>query len=178
MAGKRAAINNGAFDATLGLGSNIGDKVGNIARAIALLTADGAIKLVRKSRDYNSPPWGILEQESFVNACIAVATKLSPHDVLKRCQKVETEMGRVRHQKWGPRIIDVDILTYRAEELNDPDLVIPHPFIASRAFVLLPLLEIAPDLTIEGVRLTNLIASADINGVTPLPGAQQKHRDP
>ena len=117
---------NAAFDAAIGLGSNIGDKAGNIARAIALLTANSDIRLVQQSRLYSSPPWGVIEQDAFANACITIATKLSAHDLLRRCQAVENDMGRVRHQKWGPRIIDADILTYRGETIQTPDLVVPH----------------------------------------------------
>lgn len=167
MLGKKPAYHM-TFDATLGLGSNIGDKAANIARAIQLLTKDGAIKLVKRSRDYRSPPWGIVEQEPFVNACISVATKLTPHNLLARCQHVENDMGRVRHQKWGPRIIDVDVLTYRDQQLHEPDLIVPHPYIAERAFVLLPLREIAPDLVIAGAPLDELIAKIDSTGVAPL----------
>ena len=167
MARGKAAVQ-AAFDATLGLGSNMGDKAGNIAHAITLLTADGTIKLVKRSRDYASPPWGIVEQEPFVNACISVTTKLTPHELLGRCQKVENDMGRVRHQKWGPRVIDVDVLTYQDAQLSGPDLIIPHAYIAERAFVLLPLRELAPDLKINGATLDDLIAKIDTTGVSPL----------
>lgn len=156
------------FDAAIGLGSNLGSKDGNIARAIALLTAGGDIRLVRRSRDYASPPWGVVEQDAFVNACITVATQLLPHELLARCQKVESDMGRVRHKKWGPRVIDVDILTYRNETIETADLTVPHPFIAQRAFVLLPLAEVAPDLLIGGATLGQLIGNADVSGVHPL----------
>ena len=157
------------FDATIGLGSNLGDKAGNIARAIALLTAGGDVRLVKRSRDYASPPWGVVEQDAFVNACITVATSLSAHDLLLRCQKVEIEMGRVRHKKWGPRVIDADILTYRNETIQTADLTVPHPFIGQRAFVLLPLAEVAPGLLIGGVDLQMLIGKVDLSGVHPLP---------
>lgn len=157
------------FDAAIGLGSNLGDKAGNIARAIALLTADGDVRLVKRSRDYASPPWGVVEQDAFVNACITVATSLTADDLLARCQKVEIEMGRVRHKKWGPRVIDADILTYRNETIHTADLTVPHPYIAERAFVLLPLAEIAPDLIIGGVTLKELIGKVDASGVHPLP---------
>ena len=156
------------FDAAIGLGSNLGSKDGNIARAIALLTAGGDIRLVKRSRDYASPPWGVVEQDAFVNACITVATQLLPHELLARCQKVESDMGRVRHKKWGPRVIDVDILTYRNETIETADLTVPHPFIAQRAFVLLPLAEVAPDLLIGGATLGQLIGNADVSGVHPL----------
>ena len=157
-----------AFDAAIGLGSNLGGKDGNISRAIALLTAGGDIRLVKRSRDYASPPWGVVEQDAFVNACITVATQLLPHELLARCQKVESDMGRVRHKKWGPRVIDVDILTYRNETIETADLTVPHPFIAQRAFVLLPLAEVAPDLLIGGATLGQLIGNADVSGVHPL----------
>jgi 2-amino-4-hydroxy-6-hydroxymethyldihydropteridine diphosphokinase len=162
------------FDAAIGLGSNIGDKAGNISRAIELLTANGDVRLVAKSRIYRSPPWGVVEQDAFANACITVRTKLLPHDLLRRCQAVEAEMGRVRHQKWGPRVIDVDILTYRNETIETPDLTVPHPFIAERAFVLLPLAEVAPDLVIDGRPVSGLINRVDISGVVPLASSPRK----
>lgn len=156
------------FDAAIGLGSNVGDKAGNIARAIALLTATGDVRLVRRSRDYRSPPWGVLEQDTFVNACITIATRLSARDLLARCQKVEEDMGRRREKKWGPRIIDVDILTFRDQAIREADLVVPHPYIGMRAFVLLPLQDIAPDLKIDGTPLAVLIKAVDVRGVAPL----------
>ncbi|MEQ1653185.1 MAG: 2-amino-4-hydroxy-6-hydroxymethyldihydropteridine diphosphokinase [Hyphomicrobium sp.] len=156
------------FDATIGLGSNIGDKVANIDRAIALLTADRAVRLVEASRHYRSAPWGVLDQDWFVNAAISVATTLSAHDLLLHCQRVENEMGRVRQQKWGPRLIDVDVLTYRDEKISLPDLTVPHPLIAERSFVLLPLREIAPDTRIGGKTLDTLIAAIDATDTVPL----------
>jgi len=141
------------FDASIGLGSNVGDKRSNIARAIELLTADAAVQLVARSRDYRSAPWGVLEQDWFVNAVITVATALPARQLLERCQRVENEMGRVRKQKWGPRLIDVDVLTYRDQIIDEPDLKVPHPLIAERGFVVVPLKEVAPDLTIRGQSL-------------------------
>jgi 2-amino-4-hydroxy-6-hydroxymethyldihydropteridine diphosphokinase len=156
------------FDATIGLGSNIGDKIANIDEAIGLLTQDGAIRLVGKSKLYRSAPWGVLDQDWFVNACISVRTDLAPHELLRRCQNVEQAMGRVRLVKWGARIIDVDILTYRDMTLRAPDLVIPHPFISQRTFVLVPLRDIAPDLTIDGRTLTEMIAALGGDDVVPV----------
>jgi 2-amino-4-hydroxy-6-hydroxymethyldihydropteridine diphosphokinase len=160
-----------SFDATLGLGTNMGDRAGNIAQAISLLTRSGKVRLAAVSRLYKSPPWGVIEQEPFLNACIAVKTDLTPHQLLSACQSVENEMGRVRKQKWGPRLIDVDILTYRDCHVNEPDLIIPHPYIAQRAFVLLPLRDIAPDMQIGGQSLLSLIAHADTTGVVAADGA-------
>lgn len=156
------------FDATIGIGSNIGDKAGNIDRAIALLTGDGGVRLVSTSRKYRSAPWGVTDQDWFVNACISVATDLSAHELLKRCQSVENEMGRVRQLKWGPRVIDVDVLTYRDEEIRDPDLIVPHPLIGQRSFVLLPLQDVAPDTRIGGQGLDALIAALGDDGTVPL----------
>lgn len=156
------------FDALIGLGSNIGDKADNIRRAIGLLTDAGDIRLVRESRLYRSPPWGVLDQDWFVNACIAVSTALAPHELLARCLAVENEMKRVREQRWGPRIIDVDVLTYNNETVDDPELTLPHPRITERAFVLLPLRDIAPDLVIGDRSLAHWLAETDTAGVTPV----------
>jgi len=153
------------FDATIGLGSNLGDRVANIEEAIRRLTEDGAVRLVARSRLYRTAPWGVTDQEWFVNACIAVATALSPHALLARCQAVENGMGRVRTKRWGPRNIDVDILTFRDRATNDPDLVIPHPLIAERAFVLMPLKDIAPDLRIADQSLDALLSKLDTRDV-------------
>ena len=145
------------YDATIGLGSNIGDKADNIDLAIQLLTGDGAIRLVARSHKYRSAPWGVTDQDWFVNAAIAVATGLSARDLLHRCQRVENDMGRVRQMKWGPRLIDVDVLTFRNQIIREADLVVPHPLIAQRSFVLLPLRDVAPDTRIGGQSLDTMI---------------------
>lgn len=157
-----------AVTATIGLGTNLGDKVANIAQAEKLLVADGAVRVVARSRLYRSEPWGGVDQDWFVNAALRVETALSPHDLLARCQAVEAAMGRIREVRWGPRIIDVDILTYDAQTVRAPDLSIPHPLIASRAFVLLPLRDVAPDVRIAGHKLDALIAKLGDAGTTLL----------
>lgn len=156
------------FDAAIGLGSNVGEKGANIARAIALLTEGGSIRLVARSRDYRSAPWGITDQDWFINAVITVATHLSAHDLLRRCQAVENEMGRVRKLKWGPRLIDADVLTYKDETIDTPDLKVPHPYIAQRSFVIVPLAEVAPGLLLNGVPAAVLAARIDARDLTPL----------
>lgn len=156
------------FDATIGLGSNIGDKAANIDRAIALLTRDGAVRVVSESPKYRSAPWGVTNQDWFVNAAISVATELSPHALLRRCQDVENELGRVRDKRWGPRIIDVDVLTYRDETIDLPDLRVPHPLIAERSFVLLPLRDVAPNVRIKNRSLDDLIAVLGTDDTIPL----------
>lgn len=157
-----------AFDALIGIGSNVGDKAENIGRALELLTADDSVRIVKVSGLYRSPPWGILEQDWFVNAAAAVATDLSAHDLLRRCLAVEDEMGRVRRQKWGPRLVDVDVLTYRRQTIDTPDLKVPHPFIEQRPFVLVPLLEIAPDEPIRGRPVRGLVRAIDVSDCVAL----------
>lgn len=158
-----------AFDATIGLGSNIGDKTANIYEAIRRLSAKGDIRVVARSSVYRSAPWGVADQDWFANACISIATELSPRALLKRCQAIENDMGRVRLQKWGPRVIDVDILTYREDTIREPDLVVPHPLIAERGFVLVPLNEIAPHVKISGCTLDEHIARLDTSDLAILP---------
>lgn len=168
-AGRRAA--GGAaetVEAILGLGSNMGDKAVNIGQAIALLTAPGDVVVAARSRNWRTPPWGVTDQDWFLNACVRVLTTLPPRALLGRCQEVETAMGRVRTLRWGPRIIDVDILTFGRLRLAEPDLVVPHPRIAERAFVLGPLAEIAPDLDIDGRTAAERWAAIDRQGVYPL----------
>lgn len=156
------------FDAVLGLGSNIGDKVQNIRQAIELLTSEDDIRLVRASKIYRTEPWGDVEQDWFANACIAVATELPAEALLERCLGVENAMKRVRKERWGPRIIDVDVLIYRNEASMDPHLMLPHPRIMQRAFVLVPLADIAPGLVIGGKTVAEGLAHVDRAGVAPL----------
>lgn len=156
-------------DALLALGSNIGDKAGNIQRALDLI-ADQSVRVVRRSRNYRTPPWGKLDQDWFVNACVAVATDLSPEGLLAVCQSVEKEMGRVRKEHWGPRLIDVDILAYRGAVRSTPELTLPHPRIAERAFVLVPLADIAPGLAVEGRTVREWKETIERSGVEPLAG--------
>jgi 2-amino-4-hydroxy-6-hydroxymethyldihydropteridine diphosphokinase len=156
------------FDATIGLGSNIGDKAANIAQAVALLTSEGDIRLVQSSRLYRTAPWGVVDQDWFINACISVATSLSPLELLRRCLGVEQEMKRVRDRRWGPRVIDVDVLTYSDLRLDGAELTLPHPRITERAFVLVPLAEIAPNLAIGGHTVTYWLDKIDASDVVPL----------
>ena len=168
--GARAQLSGegGAFDAILGLGTNLGDRAGNIEEAIRLLTADGSVRVVARSKLYRSAPWGVTDQDWFVNACVAVQTQLSPHALLAQCQAVENEMGRVRTLKWGPRIIDVDILTFGDLKIADPDLSVPHPLIAERAFVLVPLRDVAPELKLGGRTIDQMLEKLDSGDVQPL----------
>lgn len=157
-----------AFDCIIALGSNLGDKVGNIDIAIRLLGERGDVRIVRRSRNFATEPWGKIDQDTFVNACIAVATKLSPRALLERCQEIEQRMGRQQTEKWGPRLIDLDLLVFGDKFIHEPDFVLPHPHIAERAFVLAPLMDIAPDLVISGRSVRSLCGVIDLTGVQPL----------
>lgn len=153
------------FDAILALGTNLGNRIENIEEAIRRLTADGSIRLVSRSKLYRSAPWGVTDQDWFINACIAIQTTLSPHELLKHCQMVENDMGRVRTIRWGPRIIDVDILTFKDLAIADPDLTVPHPLIAERAFVLVPLKDVAPELRLNGRSIDAMLETLDAREV-------------
>ena len=149
----------------IALGSNIGDKAANIARAVALLKEGGTLTHVRMSSLYKTPPWGVTEQDWFVNACLTARTRLAPLDLLARLQAVETTMGRVRVQRWGPRLIDLDILYYGDVVLNTPELTLPHPEMHNRGFVMIPLAELRPGLLVGGVRAQDLAARFAGDGV-------------
>ena len=156
------------YDAIIALGSNIGDKAGHIQAAVKAFTADGLVRVVTRSADYRTAPWGVTGQDWFVNACMSVATHLPVHALLDRCQSVERQLGRERTIKWGPRVIDLDILTYRDTVINDPSLVLPHPHMTSRAFVLRPLLDVAPELMIKGESIGHWLSLIPHDDVVPL----------
>jgi 2-amino-4-hydroxy-6-hydroxymethyldihydropteridine diphosphokinase len=129
--------------AYIGIGSNVGDSVANCRKAIELLSEAG--KVVGVSSFYHTEPVGRHEQDDFINAVAAVATDLSPADLLKACHAIEDRLGRKRGLRWGPRTADLDILLYGDFVSGQPELTIPHPQMALRRFVLAPLAEIAPD---------------------------------
>lgn len=153
--------------ATLGLGSNIGDKRAALDAAIVRLAGGGAPAVARSSY-YRTEPWGFTEQDWFVNACIVVETALSPEALLSLCLEVERALGRTRGIRWGPRIIDIDLLTYDDLRLDSPNLRLPHPAILDRTFVLVPLAEIAPDLVIDGVSIADALARLGSSSITKL----------
>lgn len=156
--------------AFLGLGGNVGDSRATLDRAVALLN-DRDIRLLARSSDYRTPPWGVENQAPFVNLCLAVETTLTPRQLLERIHEVERKLGRNRatETRWGPRTCDIDILSYDDVALNDPDLTLPHPRMFDRGFVLLPLAEIAPDAVIGGQTVRNATKTADTSGIVRLP---------
>jgi 2-amino-4-hydroxy-6-hydroxymethyldihydropteridine diphosphokinase len=160
-----------AGEALLALGGNLGDVRGTFGRAIALLCTDDAVRLVARSSDYRTPPWGVTDQPAFINAAIVVATSLDPRALLARVQNVERELGRDRanEKRWGPRPIDIDILAYDDVVLRELDLTLPHPHLFERAFVLLPLAEIGADRIIAGRRVGEALAALDPSGIERLP---------
>jgi 2-amino-4-hydroxy-6-hydroxymethyldihydropteridine diphosphokinase len=140
-----------AVSAFLGLGSNLGDRLGTLQRAVELLQATDGVEVVRSSRVYETAPVGPSQPE-FLNAVVEVSSDLEPRDLLAACAAVERELGRVRAERWGPRTIDVDLLTYDEMTVDDPDLTIPHPRMHERGFVLVPLRELDADPMLPGGR--------------------------
>jgi 2-amino-4-hydroxy-6-hydroxymethyldihydropteridine diphosphokinase len=126
--------------AAIGLGSNLGDPPRNVRAALRALGRTG--KLVAQSRLYASKPWGKRDQPDFCNAVALVETELSPHELLNALKAIEHELGRRPGERWGPRVIDLDILTYGRERIDEPNLQIPHPRLFERAFALVPLAEV------------------------------------
>ncbi|GEP01491.1 2-amino-4-hydroxy-6-hydroxymethyldihydropteridine diphosphokinase [Methylobacterium haplocladii] len=154
--------------AYLGLGSNVGDKAAMLAEAVTRLGAVPEIRIAARSRDYRTPPWGDTDQDWFLNAAVAVDTDLTPHALLEAGLAIETALGRVRERRWGPRRIDIDVLSYEGAKISDERLILPHRFVRERAFVLVPLEEIAPDLVIGGETVSEALAKLDRTGIEPL----------
>lgn len=130
--------------AWLGIGANTGDPPAQLQAALDKLHADTDIKLIKSSSILVNPAWGVTAQPHFHNLVAEVETTLSPQDLLGQCLLIENAMGRIRMQKWGPRIIDIDIIAYDRVIVASDTLTIPHPFAAQRQFVMSPLTEIAP----------------------------------
>lgn len=138
--------------AFLGLGSNLGDRKSNIREALDRLSRNSDIRVKRVSSLYETAPVGVLDQPDFVNAVAAVETNLEPLELLRAVLDVEASMGRVRNSRWGPRVIDIDVLLYDNVRMCTSELTIPHPRMMERAFVIAPLAEIAPDLDLPDGR--------------------------
>jgi 2-amino-4-hydroxy-6-hydroxymethyldihydropteridine diphosphokinase len=157
-------------EALVALGGNLGDVRATLDRAIAMLCEGAEVRLTARSSDYATPPWGVEDQPRFVNLCIAVDTSLTPQALLARAQAVERALGRSREteRRWGPRTIDIDILAYDDLTLDKGDLTLPHPRMFERAFVLVPLAEIAPDRVIAGRQVKAALAALDTRGIERL----------
>jgi 2-amino-4-hydroxy-6-hydroxymethyldihydropteridine diphosphokinase len=157
-------------EALIALGGNVGDVRETLERAVAALCDGQTVRLLARSSDYRTPPWGVADQPPFVNLCISVETGLTPHALLARAQTVEHALGRERakERRWGPRPIDIDLIAYDDLTLDTPDLTLPHPLWRERAFVLVPLVEIAPDRRIAGVTVREALSRIDSTGVEQL----------
>lgn len=133
--------------AVIGVGSNLGDRLGTVRAAIEALGADPDLAVLRESARYESPPAGGPPQGDYVNAAVLVATSLSARQILERTLAVERLLGRIRPDavRWGPRTIDLDLLWIEGEAVTEPDIEVPHPRLHERAFALRPLLDVAPD---------------------------------
>jgi 2-amino-4-hydroxy-6-hydroxymethyldihydropteridine diphosphokinase len=152
--------------AFLGLGSNLGDRLTNLQGAVDLLQDEPGLHVTASSRVWETVPVGGPPQPDYLNAVIRVETDLSARDLLVVAHRVEARLGRVRKERWGARSIDVDLLLFDEETIDEADLVVPHPRLPQRAFVLLPLLELVADPVLpDGTRLKDVRVGTD--GVTP-----------
>jgi len=157
--------------AYIALGSNLGDARGQVLAAFDALDRLPHTRLTGRSPLYLTPPWGVLEQPSFINAVACLDTTLAPHALLDALLATERAAGRVRDgERWGPRTLDLDILHMDGTTVSDERLALPHPRIHERAFVLLPLNDLAPDLLLpDQGRVSDLLASLDVTGLERLP---------
>ena len=155
----------------LGFGTNLGDRKKNLDRAIISLDSRPDLAVLRTSRIYETEPWGMTDQPNFLNMVAEIATSISLGELLERVKKLEQDMGREDGPRFGPRLIDVDILLLEDQMVNQPDLQIPHASLHLRAFVLVPLAELAPDLVhpVLGETIAQLASRVDgLDGVKPL----------
>ena len=144
----------------LGFGGNLGDPIAAIETALQRLEA-GGVRITACSPFYRTPAWGKTDQPDFVNLCAAGDTALTPRALLEAIQRIEAELGRERRERWGPRVIDIDILAYDERVIDELGLTIPHPHLTERPFVLVPLLDIAPDRIIAGRSVREWAAGVD-----------------
>ena len=156
--------------AYVGIGSNLDDPERQVRRAIEALASMPETRLVRASRLFRTAPWGRTDQPGFVNAAAEIATTLAPRALLDALLAIERAQGRHRDgTRWGPRTLDLDVLLYGDRVIDEPGLAVPHPHLAERAFVLLPLADLDPALHVPGRgRISELLRNVDTNGVLPL----------
>lgn len=152
----------------IALGTNLGDRFKNLHQARYALAP--AVRILAASPIYQTPPWGYLDQPPFLNQVVRAETDLSPIDLLALLKRLERELGRLPGIPNGPRMIDLDLLFYDDLVLDAPGLVIPHPRIAGRGFVLVPLADLAPDLRhpLFGQTVSEMLAECDLSGIVPL----------
>jgi len=151
----------------LSLGTNLGNRAANLKQAVSLLPPQMTVKA--KSKIYETPPWGYTDQDDFLNQVVRVSTYLDPKPLLRHIKRLEVAMGRKATFHYGPRLIDIDILFYDDLVMETPPLVIPHPHLHERGFVLLPMMDIAPDLfhPVRKKSIREMIALCNTEGVVP-----------
>jgi 2-amino-4-hydroxy-6-hydroxymethyldihydropteridine diphosphokinase len=157
--------------ALIALGGNVGDVRATFKKAIAHICGMTQAALLARSSDYATPPWGDEQQAHFINACVEIETDLDPHALLFALQRIEQRFGRDRQKerRWGPRTLDLDLIAYDDVSLQTPELTLPHPRLFERAFVLVPLAEIAPDRLIAGRGTRAALADLSAEGIERLP---------
>lgn len=161
-------IADGAVRVYLGLGGNLGDVTATLQEAVADIDRLPQTRVVQCSRSYRTPAWGMTDQPDFINAVAQLHTGLAARTLLEGLQAIERRLGRDRTQdvRWGPRTLDLDVLLYGDSSMDEPGLTVPHPRMHLRAFVLLPLADIAPDLVLPGHgRVATLLAGLDLSGI-------------
>ena|SRR5688572_9888391 len=164
--------------AAIALGSNQGNRLESLQGAVDALAETDGLEIVAVSGVFETDPVGGPQQPDYLNAVVVVLTAISARDLLGRAHEIEQRFGRVRTQRWGPRTLDVDIVAVGNELVDEPDLVVPHPRAAERAFVLLPWLDADPDAALPGKGpIADLLAGLDTTGVRPR-GDLSLHREP
>ncbi len=163
--------------AYLGLGGNIGRPAEAMSAALGALNRNTEVKVEQVSSLYRTPPWGKEDQPDFLNAVAAVRTQLSPRALLDLCLDTERALKRERRERWGPRLIDIDILLFGTQNFAEDDLHIPHPRMLDRAFVLVPLAEIAPGLSLDGRPIGEHIGRLDSSGIERVSADRNWWRD-
>jgi 2-amino-4-hydroxy-6-hydroxymethyldihydropteridine diphosphokinase len=149
----------------LGFGSNVGDPAANVTRALHEIEARGIARITARSSLWRTAPWGYTAQEEFANLCALGETLLSAAELLAALKTLETDLGRTAGLRWGPRVIDIDILFYDDLKTQDVELTLPHRELFRRAFVLVPLAEMAPDLMIGGRKVGEAAQEIDRTGI-------------
>ncbi|TDR93664.1 2-amino-4-hydroxy-6-hydroxymethyldihydropteridine diphosphokinase [Enterovirga rhinocerotis] len=157
-------------EAWLSLGANLGDREAGLREAVRRLGATPGIVVEAVSSLYETPPWGDADQGPFLNCAAAIRTTLAPQALLGAAKAIEAAIGRTETRRWGPRVIDIDIVHMAGIALSDETLTLPHRHWRERAFVLVPLAEIAPELVIDRTAVTAALAACDVSGIRRLDG--------
>jgi 2-amino-4-hydroxy-6-hydroxymethyldihydropteridine diphosphokinase len=160
---------NASVLAYVGLGSNLDEPSAQLRHAARALAALPSTRLIRVSRLFRTPPWGRVDQPDFINAAAELETELSAAELLRGLQGIERQAGRERIERWGPRVLDLDLLLYADAKIRGDGLQVPHPHLHERAFVLLPLADLVPERDVPGSgRVADLLAAVDCSGIEAL----------